>query len=188
VLHKSKILLRHWIHTWQKKNHQEEQNSETQIPQLVQSFSMPHYIEKTGGLPCSQMPAPNLLGRCRPTGEQISGMWYSTATPGINQHSPLDRLTSIPQKKNLDNEQRTEKNTQQRGQGTLSAPEKGRWARSWTPHNHSVNKAWRSWWPTSCCTGEGGRARRWTLHKLSVTKSWKGRQADNKRMMSHCLK
>jgi hypothetical protein len=47
----------------------------------------------------SQMPAPNLLQRCRPTGEQISCMWYSTATPGINQHSPLDRQTPAPSKK-----------------------------------------------------------------------------------------
>jgi hypothetical protein len=38
-------------------------------------------------------------------------MQYPTATPGKNQHSPLDRLT-LPhtQKKNLNNKQATEKN------------------------------------------------------------------------------
>jgi hypothetical protein len=49
------------------KKHQEELNSDTLNPQPVKSFSMPHYTEKTGGLPCHQTPAPNLLGRYRPT-------------------------------------------------------------------------------------------------------------------------
>jgi hypothetical protein len=74
---KSKILMRHWSHTWQEKNTKKKQNSETPNPQSVQSFSMPCYTEKPGGLPCHQMLAPNQLGRCRPTGEQISGMQYS---------------------------------------------------------------------------------------------------------------
>jgi hypothetical protein len=57
------------------------QNSNTLNPQPVQSFSMPHYTEKTGGLLCHQMLDPNLLERHRPTGKQISSMWYSYSYP-----------------------------------------------------------------------------------------------------------
>jgi hypothetical protein len=35
----------------------------------------------------------------RPTGEPQTSCGIPTATPGINQHSPLDRLTSCPAKK-----------------------------------------------------------------------------------------
>jgi hypothetical protein len=55
-----------------KKKKKKKQNSETLNPQPIKSFSMPHYTEKTGGLLHHQMPAHNLLGRCRPTVEQIS--------------------------------------------------------------------------------------------------------------------
>jgi hypothetical protein len=48
------------------------------------------------------MLAPNLLGRCRSTGEQISSI--PIATPGINQHSPLDRLTPTLKKKRINKE------------------------------------------------------------------------------------
>jgi hypothetical protein len=68
-LHKSKILLRGWSHTWQKKTTKKKQNSETLNPQPVQSFFMPHYTEKIGGLPHHQTLTPNLLGSCRPTCE-----------------------------------------------------------------------------------------------------------------------
>jgi hypothetical protein len=79
---------------------------------------------------CHQMPASNLLGRHRPTGEQISNT--PTATPGVNLHSPLDRLTFAPPhtQKNMNNKQRTEKDMQQRGWGALATPEKGGGARS----------------------------------------------------------
>jgi hypothetical protein len=80
-LHKSKILLRHWSHTWKKKTTKKKQNSNTLNSQPIQSFSTPHYTEKPGRLPCHQTPAPNLLGRCRPTGEQISSTWYSHSHP-----------------------------------------------------------------------------------------------------------
>jgi hypothetical protein len=50
-------------------------------PQATQSFSMPHYMEKKGGLLCHKTSAPNLLGRRRPTGEQISGMCYTHSHP-----------------------------------------------------------------------------------------------------------
>jgi hypothetical protein len=64
------------------KNHKEEAKLyDTLNSQPVQSFSTPHYTEKTGGLPHHQTPAPNLLGRCRPTGEQISGTQYSHSYP-----------------------------------------------------------------------------------------------------------
>jgi hypothetical protein len=39
-----------------------------------------------------------------------------TATPGINQHSHLDRLTLPCKKKQLNNKKGTEKGMQQRGQ------------------------------------------------------------------------
>jgi hypothetical protein len=58
------------------KTTKKKKNSDTPNPQPAQSFSMPHYTEKSGGLLCHQMPAPNLPGRCKPTGEQIRGMWY----------------------------------------------------------------------------------------------------------------
>jgi hypothetical protein len=68
---KSKILLKHWSHTWQKKNTKNKQNSDTSNPQPVQSFSMPCYTEKTGWFPSHQTPAPNLLGR-HPADQQVS--------------------------------------------------------------------------------------------------------------------
>jgi hypothetical protein len=56
------------------------------------------------------MPAPNLLDRCRPTGEQISIMQYSHNHPWNKQHSPLDRLTPrTTKRKKLNNKQGTEK-------------------------------------------------------------------------------
>jgi hypothetical protein len=68
-LHKSKILLRHLSHTLQKNTTNKNQNFSTSNPQPVQSFSMPGYIEKTGGLPSHQTLDPNLIGRHRPTGK-----------------------------------------------------------------------------------------------------------------------
>jgi hypothetical protein len=55
-----------------KKKKKKKQNSETLNPQPVKSFSKPHYTEKIGGIQHCQTLALNLLGRCRPTGEQIS--------------------------------------------------------------------------------------------------------------------
>jgi hypothetical protein len=83
----------------EKKTTKKKQNSDTPNPQPTQSFSMPHYNKKPGGLPHHQMLAPNLLGRHRPTGEQISSTWYSYSHSRINQQSPLDRLNFAPQKK-----------------------------------------------------------------------------------------
>jgi hypothetical protein len=65
-VYKSKILLRHWSHTWQKTNTKKNRNSNTPSPQPTQIFSKPRYTEKTGGLSYHQTPAPNLLGRYRP--------------------------------------------------------------------------------------------------------------------------
>jgi hypothetical protein len=91
---------------------------------------MPHYTEKTGELPRHQMLAPNLLGR-HPADQQLSTKHHTLLPqppPGINQHSPLDRLT-LPhkkkkkkKKKNLNQELKT--HTQYRGQGAVSIPEK----------------------------------------------------------------
>jgi hypothetical protein len=139
---KSKILLRHWSHTWQKKTTKKNQNSNTLNPQPVKSFSTPCYSEKTGGLPHHQTPAPNLLGR-HPADQQVSNQvvgGITTATPGINQHSPLGRVTPTPQKKNWIIKKELKRNIQQREWCALRAPENGGEARSWSPHKLSVNK------------------------------------------------
>jgi hypothetical protein len=70
---------------------------------------MPRHTAKTGGLPRHQTTAPNLLGRhsADQTGEQKGLCVIPPTTPGINQHSPLGRLT--PPKKKL------KTNTQQKG-------------------------------------------------------------------------
>jgi hypothetical protein len=52
-----------------KKTTKNKKNSNTPNAQPIQILSMPRYNKKTGGLPHHQMPAPNLLGRHRPTGE-----------------------------------------------------------------------------------------------------------------------
>jgi hypothetical protein len=51
----------------------EKEVTKLQNPELpaTKSFSMPPYTEKTGGLQHHKTLAPNLLGRRRPTGEQI---------------------------------------------------------------------------------------------------------------------
>jgi hypothetical protein len=66
-----------------------------------------HYTEKTGGLPCSQMLAPNLLGRhSEDNGQHQVSHAIPPATPRINQHSPLGRLNPSPhKKKKLNNKQ-----------------------------------------------------------------------------------
>jgi hypothetical protein len=87
-LHKSKILLRYWSHTWQKKNTKKKQSSDTPNPQPTQSFSMPHYTEKPGGLLHHQTPLPNMLGRSRAIGKQISHPWGKSAEPP-GQTDPL---------------------------------------------------------------------------------------------------
>jgi hypothetical protein len=72
----------------------------------MESFSIPHYTEKTERQ--HQTPAPNLLGRhlAYQTGECQALHNISPATTGINQHGTLGRLTPIKKKK-LD-KQRTE--------------------------------------------------------------------------------
>jgi hypothetical protein len=55
-----------------------------------------------------------------------------TATSGINQHSPLDRLTPCPAEKKINSiiNKEMKRNTQQRGQGAVSTLEKWGGARS----------------------------------------------------------
>jgi hypothetical protein len=82
------------------KNTKKNQNFDTLNPQPVQSFSSTHYTEKTRGFPHHQRPAPNLLGRCRPKVSTKCPCGIPTATPGINQHSPQDRLIPSQEKTN----------------------------------------------------------------------------------------
>jgi hypothetical protein len=119
-------LLRNWSHTWQKKATKKNQNSDTLNPQPVQSFSTPHYAEKTGGLLCCQRLAPNLLGRCRTTGEQISSMRYSHNHPWDKPAEPPGQTDPCPAKKTqeLNKKQELKRNMQQRGWGALSTLEK----------------------------------------------------------------
>jgi hypothetical protein len=110
----------------------------------------------------NQMLAPNLLGRhsAYQTSECQASCNIPPATLGINQHSYLGRLTPTLQKKTwrVNNELKT--NTQWRGWGAVSSPEMG-------------------------C---GGRARSRSPRELSVNKGWKGRRADSKLGINHCLK
>jgi hypothetical protein len=57
-----------------KKNKRKKQNSKTLKPQPEQSLSMTYYTEKKRGIPHSQMPAPNLLRRCRQMGLAAEGV------------------------------------------------------------------------------------------------------------------
>jgi hypothetical protein len=91
------------------KTTKKRQNSDTQP---AYSFPTPKDTEKPAGLLLCQAPAPDLLGRCRPSGEQKSSTQYPTTTPGIKQHSPLDRQIPALQKqkqKTLNNKLSTEK-------------------------------------------------------------------------------
>jgi hypothetical protein len=63
------------------KNTKKKKNPDIPNPQSIQRLSTPHHTEKPGGLLHCQMPASNLLGRHRPTGEQISSTWYSHSHP-----------------------------------------------------------------------------------------------------------
>jgi hypothetical protein len=108
-----------------KKKHKKNQNLNTLNPQPLQSFPMRGYTEKTGGLLCCQTPAPNLLGRHRP-----SIMLYSHSHPWDKQLIPLDRLILPPckkkKKKNLNNKQGTEKEHTAEGMGCCKHTREGR--------------------------------------------------------------
>jgi hypothetical protein len=88
------------------------QNFDTLNLQPSQSFSMPHYTERTGGLLSHQSLTPNLLGR-NLLEQQVSTKHHMVFhnQPGINQHNTLDRLTLHPAKqtnKQLNSKQGTE--------------------------------------------------------------------------------
>jgi hypothetical protein len=72
-------------------------------------------------------------------------MWYSPATPRINQHTPWQ--TDAPSKTNKQKTWTINKelkaNTQQRGGVAGSTPERRGEARSWSPYKLSVNKGWK---------------------------------------------
>jgi hypothetical protein len=63
----------------------------------------------------------------RPTGEQQESCGIPTATPRVNQHSPLGKLTLPPSKKKKKPwiNKELKRNRQQKGQNALGAPEEG---------------------------------------------------------------
>jgi hypothetical protein len=140
------------------KTTKKNKKSDTLNSQPIQSFSMPHYAEKTGGLPCQQMLAPNLLGRCRPTGEQRNGMRYSYSYPWDKPaYPPVQTDPALQkQKQKLNNKQATEKEHAAEGVGCFE------------------------------CTGEGEK--KLISCELSVNKDWKGRRANSGWVISCCLK
>jgi hypothetical protein len=106
-----------------------------------------------------------MLRRYRPTSEQIRGTQYSHSHPcdkptepaGQTDPPKTNKQTNKKPPKQLNSKQGTEKDTQQRGWGSLSTPENGRGARICSPCEHSVNKARKSSWQASLSTGEGER-------------------------------
>jgi hypothetical protein len=68
------------------------------------------------------MLASNLLGR-QPADQQVCTRQH-TVFPGINQHSPLDRLTPAPWEKKRVINKELKRNMYQRGWGAVSALEK----------------------------------------------------------------
>jgi hypothetical protein len=74
----------------------------------------------------------------RPTGEHQTSCGIPTATPGINQHCPLDRLTPYFAKKELNNKQGIEKECEAERVGCCKLTGKGRWARSWSSPELSI--------------------------------------------------
>jgi hypothetical protein len=108
------------------KNTKKKQTCNTLNLQPTQSFSTPRYTEKPGGLPHYQTPAPNLLGRHKPTGKKISGTRYSHSHLWNKSAEPPGQTDPHPvEKKNLKNKQGTEKDMKQRGRGALSAQRRG---------------------------------------------------------------
>jgi hypothetical protein len=127
------------------KNHQEEANLQHPEPpahtQLL--HAMLHWETRRAPMP------PYISSK--PAWEMQTNKWTNKQhavlpqpTPGINQHSPPDRLSPAPQKKNLNNKQGTEKDMQQREQDAFSTREKWGGARSWAPHDLSVSRACNS--------------------------------------------
>jgi hypothetical protein len=71
-----------------------------------------------------------MLGRHRPTGEQISSKWYYHSNPWDKPHRPLGRLTPAPPTKKLNNKQGTEKEHAAEGMGFSECTEEGGKVRS----------------------------------------------------------
>jgi hypothetical protein len=63
------------------KSTKKNKNFDTMNSQPIQSFSMPCYPEKTGGLLCHQTLAPNLLARHPADQQVISVKQYSNIHP-----------------------------------------------------------------------------------------------------------
>jgi hypothetical protein len=105
-------------------------------------------MEKPGGPPGRQSPAPRRLGKTRTRWTS----WYRgtpTDKPGPEQHSPLDRPTPIQGKKrNWVISNKSNKDTPERGWGALSAED---WGKGILPR--TVNK--QAWWPGEALVGAG---------------------------------
>jgi hypothetical protein len=99
VFLKVKILLRSWRHTWQEKPPRIRKIPTPLYSQPTHSFPMPLDTEKSGGLLHLQAPAPNLLGRCRPPGEQINSKWYPHNHPWDKAAQPLGQTDPHSAKK-----------------------------------------------------------------------------------------
>jgi hypothetical protein len=127
-------LLRHWSHTWKKKNTKKNQNFDTLNHQPIQSFSMPRYTEKTGGLLHHQMPAPNLLQK------HLADQKVSIKCHAVFPQPPQDKpayppvqTDPLPCKKRKNNQiinKELKRNTQQRGLGCCKCTRKGGGARN----------------------------------------------------------
>jgi hypothetical protein len=116
---KSKILLRCWSHTWREKKNQEESgfwHPEPPSPYKASPCHVTPRKQKGSHTTRLQLQTSWETSR-RPTGELCS---ISAATPGINQYSPLDRLTPhLDKKTNWIINKDLKRNMQQRGQGAL---------------------------------------------------------------------
>jgi hypothetical protein len=70
------------------------------------------------------MLAPNLLSRCRPTGEQVSGMSYLHSYPWDKPAEPTGQTDTSPSQ-NLNNKQKTEKEQAAEGEGCPECTREG---------------------------------------------------------------
>jgi hypothetical protein len=88
-------------------------------------LTMVHW--ENGGLWHCQTLAPNLLGRCRTTGEWISGMQYSHNYPWDKPAQPPGWIDPAPPKEKLNNKQ----GTCSRGGGVLQRIGEGQGSELW---------------------------------------------------------
>jgi hypothetical protein len=99
--YKSKILLRHWSHTWHKKTSQEESKLQHCEPPACTKLlhAMLHWENKRVPMPPEASSKPAWETFSIPTGEHQLSRGIPTATPGINQHVPWTDWPPCPTKK-----------------------------------------------------------------------------------------